>query len=91
MHERLSAIPAPRTIPPYNAMAASPEGTLWVVTSTHGAPVTELQGLDARGEIRGRVSLPWPFELFEAGEEWILGVRPGEDGSLEVVLLEVDR
>lgn len=90
-YERMSAIPAPRTVPPYHELAAAPDGTLWVVTSTHAAPETRLEALDPGGERRAEVTLPFRFDLMEAGDDWLLGVRPGEGGSMEVVVLEVVR
>ncbi len=90
-YERMSAIPAPRTVPPYHELAAAPDGTLWVVTSTHASPETRLEALDPEGNRAAQVTLPFRFDLMEAGEDWLLGVRPGPAGSLEVLVLEVAR
>jgi len=76
------SMPLPEHVPVVESMLADENGGIWVELASRlpGLEDADWIALDEDGGLRGWIKLPEEFELFQAGEDFVLGVRPGEFG-----------
>jgi hypothetical protein len=87
----LQAIPMPPYLPPYTNLLADPGGTLWVVTSAPGDPVTELRAIGLDGRTLEVLRLPVELTVFEVGHDHLLGMYEDEAGEPHLALYRLQR
>jgi hypothetical protein len=87
----LLEIPMPEYRPPYTNLFADPGGTLWVVTSAPGDPVTELRAIGLDGRTLKVLRLPVELTVFEVGHDHLLGMYEDETGEQHVALYRLQQ
>jgi hypothetical protein len=90
IREMLAASPKPATLPFYQQMLRSPDGTVWLVTSISVEPSTILIGRRPDGTVHS-LSLPAGFVVFEVGNDYLLGKGSDIDGSERLVMYRIGR
>lgn len=90
IREMLAASPKPDNMPLYQAMFLSPDRTLWFATSTLVETSTMLMGRDAEGRLLA-LELPAGIEVFDVGNDYVLGKVRADDGSERLVVYQFSR
>lgn len=89
--ERLRSIPMPQYLPAYSALAADPEGALWVVSSVPGDGATLIEALGVDGVRLGSLWISVELDLYEVGEDYVLGAYEAADGEQRILGVRVRR
>jgi hypothetical protein len=86
----LEEIPAPDSMPAIGSMALAPDGTLFVTRAGRFSPEqpTQVDVFDAQATFLATLQLPPRFHIFDAGTDYLLGVRYNED---DVPVIEIYR
>ncbi|UCF20105.1 MAG: hypothetical protein JSU87_01475 [Gemmatimonadota bacterium] len=71
----LAALEVPETRPAYEDLLVDPDGNLWVADyAPHPNPPTTWRVFEADGALLGSVQVPDAFQLYQIGDDWVLGV-----------------
>ena len=90
-HAFLHQFPKPLHTPVANQLLVDPEGHLWLVRTFPGDQMTLIRVFDEDGGMMADVELPVQVQVYEVGEDYILGmVHPREQRS-KVVVYNLDR
>lgn len=87
---RLLQIRKPEAMPPYTAVLADPNDYLWVVTSAPGDGETRFRVI-SRGGTAIDLRLPLELNVFDIGEDYVLGAYETLAGEQRVVMYRVSR
>lgn len=81
----IEGIPRPDWLPFYTRILTDPSGNVWLVASTSGDGYTELVALRSDGREIGTLTLPVDMEVWEVGDDHLLGGVDTESGERTVV------
>lgn len=84
-------LPRPEYLPPYSALAADPEGTVWANLSFPGDTTTLLRGVRRDGTPVADIVIHTGMSVLEVGMDYVLGIEEDPSGELHVVVRYVDR
>ena len=84
-------IPIPERIPPYDGLFADPAGTLWVATWAAADGNTRLRAIDPGGSVLGDLELPVELNVFEIGEDYVLGAYEDDGGEQHIAMYRLRR
>ena len=91
LRQRILSVPRPPHMPAWHALFGAPNGTLWIQLTALDDSVTHLRATDSLGTTIGDLTLPFPFTIFEIGNDYILGRRENETGEQRVVVYRTGR
>jgi hypothetical protein len=78
-YEHLAAfVPYPDQRAPYGDLVVDTEGCLWMSEYHHTRPPASWDVFDAEGHWLGEITVPRGFQVFEVGEDYVLGVASDE-------------
>ncbi|GMV04131.1 MAG: hypothetical protein AMXMBFR53_04120 [Gemmatimonadota bacterium] len=70
-----AAMTMPETKAAFGHIAGGRDGSVWVpVTFDSAAELSSFLVFTAEGRLRGRASVPGPFAVMDAGDDWVLGI-----------------
>ncbi len=82
----IEGIPRPEWLPFYTRILTDPSDNIWLVTSVPGDGHTALAALRPDGTEIGTLTLPVEMEVWEVGDDHVLGGVDTESGERAVVL-----
>jgi hypothetical protein len=90
VQKMLSELPRPERLPHYSSIHADPRGLLWLAQVAPGEP-TRLIVVEPAGRTIGQVLLPVALQVWEVGEDHVLGQRYSADGEPIIVAYRFHR
>lgn len=72
---RYLSMERPEYLPRFSALRLDPSGRLWVVVSVPGDDRTVLHRYSTGGGLRQVVTVPVGIEVYEVGDDYVLGSR----------------
>jgi hypothetical protein len=91
IRDRFLELPRPKSLPPYFDLLIDSTDLVWVVLTGPGDPDTRLRAVDATGQTRSEIRLPFAISVTDIGMDYILGIKSDSDGVEHVVMYRLKR